>query len=68
MLIYQDLKYRVKRIEFCCGEMSNAILLRTIITTSWTDHSPRFFINTGDNRIVLNNCPFCGCKIKSELE
>lgn len=52
----------VTKIEFCCDNMAEDILLHRVKTTPWTDHPLHFTV--GDYR--LSHCGHCGAKIEGE--
>lgn len=52
----------VTKIEFCCDDMAEDILLGIVKTRKWTDHPLQFF--AGDYR--LSHCGHCGAKIEGE--
>jgi len=66
MIIYRKIN-SVKSIQFCCGKMAQAVLLRKIQTCAWTEHSLVFFVQTCDGEnVIINACPFCGSLIEED--
>jgi len=58
----------VSKIEFCCSEIAEDILLGRIKTTPWTDHPLVFRIITGmPHDFPLKHCPHCGAKIRGGI-
>jgi hypothetical protein len=62
MKIFKSNDIDVARIEFCCGDMAEDILLGKVKTHRWTDHPLVFSV--GDYR--LSHCGHCGAKIEGE--
>ena len=64
MKVFKVGEFEVSKIEFCCKQMAEDILLGTVKTRHWTDHPLRFFI--GDYQ--LSHCGHCGAKIDGDAQ
>ena len=59
----------VCRIDFCCRDMAEDILLRRIHTYRWTDHPLPFVVPSNDegDDYRIKHCGHCGAKIDGEV-
>jgi len=58
----------VTKIEFCCHDMAEDILLGKVTTRPWTDHALGFWVkDKSGNGYRLSHCGHCGAKIEGEL-
>ncbi len=65
MKVFKKGDFEVTKIEFCCREMAEDVLLGRTTASQWTDHPLRFFHGNG-KEIQLDYCFHCGARIDGD--
>jgi len=66
MKVFKKGDFDVTKVEFCCREMAEDVLLGRTTAGQWTDHPIQFFYGKS-HEIHLTHCFHCGAKIDGDV-